>query len=55
MNNAGTVKMGTIETMSMDDIDFQYKVNLRAPLYLTQLCIPHLKQNKGELEGMTLV
>ncbi|XP_002131474.2 putative oxidoreductase SERP2049 [Ciona intestinalis] len=47
VNNAGFGILGTIETASMENFDKMFAVNAKAPLYLTQLCIPHLKKTKG--------
>ncbi|XP_074648275.1 3-oxoacyl-[acyl-carrier-protein] reductase FabG-like [Tubulanus polymorphus] len=49
VNNAGTNKLGTLETQTMDDYDFIMKVNLRSVFYLTKLARPYLIKQKGNI------
>jgi len=46
---AGIMKRGTIETISIQDIDEQIGVNLVGPLYIAKLSIPYLKKSYGSL------
>ncbi|MDX2005476.1 MAG: SDR family oxidoreductase [Meiothermus sp.] len=43
VNNAGVEIMGTLERLSLHDLDTTYRVNLRAPLELIQRLLPLLK------------
>ncbi|XP_050392475.2 estradiol 17-beta-dehydrogenase 8 [Patella vulgata] len=47
VNNAGYGVAGNIEQTNMKDYDGIMRVNMRAPFYLSKLCIPHLKTSKG--------
>ncbi|XP_055959528.1 uncharacterized protein LOC126823420 [Patella vulgata] len=47
VNNAGYAVIGNIEQTDMKDYDGIMRVNIRAPFYLSKLCIPHLKTSKG--------
>ncbi len=46
-NNAGYLLIGTFEETSMENFDSIMNVNLRSPVMLTRMCIPHLKTTKG--------
>lgn len=45
INNAGITQFGLIEQQSVDNINAQVKVNLLAPMLLTQALLPTLKQS----------
>ncbi|XP_063954472.1 dehydrogenase/reductase SDR family member 4-like [Lytechinus pictus] len=47
VNNAGTAFLDTIETLSMENFDTTFAVNVRAPLHLTHLLTPYLIASKG--------
>nr|XP_002129412.1 uncharacterized protein LOC100179397 [Ciona intestinalis] len=47
INNCGAIVNGGIETPNVEDFDKIFHVNVRAPFYLTQKCVPHLKKTKG--------
>ncbi|KAK6194924.1 hypothetical protein SNE40_000454 [Patella caerulea] len=47
VNNAGYGVIANIEQTDMKDYDGIMNVNLRAPFYLSKLCMPHLKTSKG--------
>ncbi|KAI6220913.1 Dehydrogenase [Aphelenchoides fujianensis] len=48
INNAGCYeKAGAEEPESMDTFDFVMAVNLRSPVMLTKLAVPHLEKTKG--------
>ncbi len=49
VNSAGIITLGSIETSTVEDFDSQYRVNLRAPFFLTQLFLSDLKKNKGQV------
>ena len=46
---AGTVCLGNIEAAGWEDLDDQYRVNLRAPFLLTKAFLPMLKESKGQV------
>ncbi|XP_002126071.2 putative oxidoreductase SSP0419 isoform X1 [Ciona intestinalis] len=47
INNAGYGITGDIETAKVEDFDKLFAVNVKAPFYLIQQCVPHLKKTKG--------
>nr|XP_009860181.1 uncharacterized protein LOC104266214 [Ciona intestinalis] len=47
INNAGYGCKGGIENGTLEQFDEVFSVNLKAPYYLMQLCLPHLKKTKG--------
>ncbi|KAK6167999.1 hypothetical protein SNE40_021911 [Patella caerulea] len=55
VNNAGYSTKGNIEETDMKDYDGIMRVNLRAPFYLSKLCLPHLKDSKGCVINMSSV
>ena len=42
VNNAATVRIGTIAEISLEDLDTLLQVNIRGPVLLSQAAIPHL-------------
>jgi NAD(P)-dependent dehydrogenase (short-subunit alcohol dehydrogenase family) len=46
---AGMVVLGEIDMASVDDFDRQYKVNVRAPYFLTQVLLPLVRARKGQV------
>jgi 3-hydroxybutyrate dehydrogenase len=44
-NIAGLQHVASIEEFSMDQYDLMHDVMLRAPLYLTKRCLPHMREN----------
>ena len=46
---AGTVRLGNVESAAWDDLDEQYRVNLRAPFLLTKALLPILKETHGQV------
>ena len=42
INNAGLAKMGRFNEFSLDEVDKTINVNCKAPVMLTQLCIPYM-------------
>src|SRR5215831_1644144 len=44
---AGTMVSGPIESSSVDDMDLQYRINLRAPYVLTQQFLALIKERQG--------
>ena len=45
-NIAGLQHIDPVESFPMQKYDFMTKVMLRAPFYLSKLCIPHMKKSK---------
>jgi short-subunit dehydrogenase len=46
---AGTLCLGNVEAAGWDDLDEQYRVNLRAPFLLTKAFLPMLKESMGQV------
>jgi short-subunit dehydrogenase len=62
INNAGNHKRGDIEAIDAKDLGYMIDVNLRAPIMLSRLAIPYLREadsgaiiNVGSLAGRTPV
>lgn len=49
VNNAGTSMRGKIESVSADVLKSIYEINTIAPIMLTQMAIPYIKQQKGSI------
>lgn len=47
VNNAGLSVHGTFEDHTEADIDRVLDINLRAPIHLTRIALPHLRQSNG--------
>ena len=47
VNNAGNHSRGPVETVSPDNLGRMIDVNLKAPVILSRLAIPHLRQSGG--------
>lgn len=43
VNNAGANAAFSIEEGDEDDFDYLWAVNVKAPLFMTRLCLPHLR------------
>ena len=48
-HSAGSIHLGDIEAVDWDDLDSDYRINLRAPFLLTKLLLPLLSAAKGQL------
>ncbi len=46
---AGTMCLGNVESVGWDDLDEQYRMNLRAPFLLTKAFLPMLKETRGQV------
>ncbi len=46
---AGALEMGTVADFPIAQLDVMYQVNVRAPFLLTQLLLPSLTQNQGQI------
>lgn len=55
VNSAGIIKMGSIETTTLDDWDRLMQINLRSVFQLTQMCVPHLAATKGNIVNVSSV
>lgn len=53
INNAGTYKVDTIYSTSMQSFDENINVNLRAVFYLTKLCTPLLVKSEGNVVNIS--
>lgn len=47
VHSAGVAKLGRQETLDVDDLDLQWKLNVRAPFLLTQALLPRLRRAQG--------
>jgi NAD(P)-dependent dehydrogenase (short-subunit alcohol dehydrogenase family) len=47
INNAGTISVGPVETMTLTDFDDAMKLHFWAPLYTTIAAVPHMKRAGG--------
>ncbi len=43
VNNAAHIEMGAIESLSVDDFDQTFAVNVRGPMLLARAALPHLR------------
>ena len=48
-HSAGAIVLGAAGETTLDDLDRQYRVNLRAPVALTQALLPALKRAGGQV------
>jgi NAD(P)-dependent dehydrogenase (short-subunit alcohol dehydrogenase family) len=55
VNAAGIIKSGNIEDTTLDDWDKMMNINVRSAFYLTQKCVPHLAQTKGNVVNVSSV
>jgi NADP-dependent 3-hydroxy acid dehydrogenase YdfG len=49
VHSAGAITLGAFDSASPADFDRQYRVNLRAPVVLTQALLPALKRAEGQV------
>ncbi len=49
IHSAGIFSMGTLENSSVEDLDRQYRTNVRAPYLLTQTLLPMIKSRHGQI------
>ena len=49
IHSAGAVSLASVAETSAEDLDLQYRVNLRAPYLLTQKLLPSLQRAKGQI------
>jgi NADP-dependent 3-hydroxy acid dehydrogenase YdfG len=46
---AGVIEVGQVSDAALDDLDLQYRTNLRAPFALTQALLQPLRRHKGQI------
>jgi short-subunit dehydrogenase len=46
---AGAYAMGVMEQAPVENLDWQYKINVRAPYLLTQVFLPMIKSRRGQV------
>ena len=49
IHSAGCVGLGTVEAAPIEELDWMYRLNLRAPFALTQAMLPALRVAKGQV------
>jgi len=49
IHSAGVIARGTVETTSVEDFDWHYSTNVRAPYFLTQQLLPLLRMQQGQI------
>jgi NAD(P)-dependent dehydrogenase (short-subunit alcohol dehydrogenase family) len=55
VNAAGIIKNGSIEDTTLADWDKMMNINLRSMFYVTQKCVPHLVETKGNVVNVSSV
>jgi glucose 1-dehydrogenase len=55
VNNAGMVRRHAIATVQTEDLDRVYRVNLRAPILLSQAALPHLQECGGSIVNISSI
>ena len=46
---AGVISIGPIESAPVEDLDWQYRINVRSPYFLTQTLLPMLRTRQGQI------
>lgn len=49
VNDAGAAKFTSFETVSIQEMDYSFNLNVKAPFLLTQNLLPSLKRNKASI------
>jgi short-subunit dehydrogenase len=49
IHSAGVISIGAIESAPVEEFDWQYRVNLRAPYLLTQALLPMLRAGQAQV------
>jgi NADP-dependent 3-hydroxy acid dehydrogenase YdfG len=52
IHSAGVIALGPLASGPVEDLDWQYGINLRAPYALTQALLPLLRPRRGEIVFM---
>ncbi|HET7377514.1 MAG TPA: glucose 1-dehydrogenase [Anaerolineae bacterium] len=55
VNAAGMIANGSIENTQLQDWDYMFNVNTRAPFYLMQCAMPYLIERKGNVVNVSSV
>ena len=55
VNSAGIIMNGSIENTTLDDWDKMMNINLRSVFVLSQKCVPHLEETKGNIVNVSSV
>ena len=55
VNNAGICKIGSFDSIPVSHFDEVINTNVRSMVVLTQLCVPHLKTQKGSIINVSSV
>ena len=46
---AGAISIGALKDAPVEDLDWQYRVNVRAPYQLTQALLPMIRSGRGQI------
>jgi NADP-dependent 3-hydroxy acid dehydrogenase YdfG len=49
IHSAGVISLGRLESAPVEDFDWQYQTNVRAPYALTQALLPMLRSRRGQI------
>jgi NADP-dependent 3-hydroxy acid dehydrogenase YdfG len=49
IHSAGAIRLGRHESAPVEDLDWHYRINVRAPYALTQALLPMLKSRRGQI------
>jgi NADP-dependent 3-hydroxy acid dehydrogenase YdfG len=49
VHSAGVISLGSMEAASMEDLDWQYKINVRAAYFLTKNLMPMIRSGQGQI------
>jgi short-subunit dehydrogenase len=49
VHSAAAIRLGSVEDACVEDLDTQYRVNLRAPFVVTKAMLPMLKKSRGQV------
>jgi NADP-dependent 3-hydroxy acid dehydrogenase YdfG len=49
IHSAGVIALGSLEAGPVEDLDWQYGINVRAPYTLTQALLPLLRTRRGQI------
>lgn len=49
VHSAGVISLGWLEVTPVEDFDWHYRINVRAPYTLTQALLPMLKPRRGQI------
>jgi short-subunit dehydrogenase len=52
IHSAGVISLGRLESAPIEDLDRQYRINVRVPYQLTQALLPMLKASRGQIVFM---